>query len=1157
MFFTLVSYALKNEIIVVSDDNYPPYIFRDVDGRLKGIIVDQWNLWEKKTGIKVNLIAMDWGKAQQFMNEGKADVIDTVFKTSKRELIYDFTKPYADLEVPVFFNKNISGITDVHSLEGFTIGVKDGDACIDVLKSNGIDSLKIYDNYESIVIAAEQKKLHVFCIDKPPALYYLYKYKIYDEYHYSMNLYTGQFHRAVKKGDTELLQEMELGFSKITPKEYHQINEKWMGKTLEGKNVGKYLFYIIIAISAVALLMLSYSMVLRSAVNKKTFQLTKLLEELQKSEAHNTALLNANPDLIFLVNKAGVIMDFRSPDVNMLVMKPDAFLGKNIRDLIFPSVVIQNFQKNIKKTIENGIIQTYEYEVALPDGQKYYEARFVPYEQDMVMAFCRDITDSKNVQTVIHNSRETYELIIDNINDGFFDWNIQTNDVFFSPQWRELLGSDVRDWEKKVHPDDLMHVKKMIDDHIEGILPFIHLECRLIVPDLSIKWLMGRARIVKYDQLGKPLRMVGTFTDITENKRIELALRESEQRFRELADLLPQTIYETDKNGRITFVNKFAYDLFGYTTEDINKGLTLLDVVDDSNKERALKNVFEIMNGANNKVNEYILIDKNKKQIPVAIFSVPIVHDTVTIGMRGIIVDISERKKYEKELQNAKDYLKTIINSVSSPIISADADGNITETNKAAEDMSKIQNGDVENGSLWDRFPCLKQYRGLFTSVVDTNQSEIVRCEHFNGALKSFYRIFMYPLQFEGNRGAVVRIDDITDAEKKDEQLRQAQKMETIGTLAGGLAHDFNNQLGGIIGSLSLINLMLKKNLDIEKLKRYISVMDEAAHRASDMVQQLLTLSRKKESILVPVDLNTIIDNVMRICMTTFDKSIDLNIEKFASAAVVNADPGQLEQVLLNICVNAMHSMTIMREKGDQGGVLSVKLLRHHYTDEFKQQFQSVVVADYYELQVSDTGVGIPSDELEKIFDPFFTTKDKGEGTGLGLTMAYNIIAQHNGLIDVHSEIEKGSLFSIYLPVLDTSEVLSQESSDKVIVKGEGLILIIDDELIMRQTSRHILEECGYSVLAAPSGEQGIALYKEKIDEIAAVLLDLSMPKMSGKDTFIALKSINPAIKVLLISGYKQDQRVAESLKLGVNSFLQKPFTIDVLSKRISELLKP
>ncbi|MBE0602098.1 MAG: transporter substrate-binding domain-containing protein, partial [Deltaproteobacteria bacterium] len=221
--------AAQKAIKVVMDDNYPPYVFRDGSGRLQGILVDQWRLWEEKTGVRAEVHAMDWGEALRRMEAGEFDVIDTIFQNESRERVYDFSKPNVKLEVPVFFQKNISGITDASSLKGFPVAVKNGDAAVDYLLRRGVNRLVGYDSYEEIVRAAREHKVGVFVMDKPPAMYFLYKMGIHDQFRVSKPLYVGEFHRAVLKGNKPLLATVEDGFARISPAELKEIDRKWFG----------------------------------------------------------------------------------------------------------------------------------------------------------------------------------------------------------------------------------------------------------------------------------------------------------------------------------------------------------------------------------------------------------------------------------------------------------------------------------------------------------------------------------------------------------------------------------------------------------------------------------------------------------------------------------------------------------------------------------------------------------------------------------------------------------------------------------------------------------------------------------------------------------------------------------------------------------------
>ncbi len=400
----------------------------------------------------------------------------------------------------------------------------------------------------------------------------------------------------------------------------------------------------------------------------------------------------------------------------------------------------------------------------------------------------------------------------------------------------------------------------------------------------------------------------------------------------------------------------------------------------------------------------------------------------------------------------------------------------------------------------------------------------------------------------------------IKSIRKTGDQLRQAQKMETVGTLAGGLAHDFNNMLGGIVGTLSLMQNRLDTDgfLENKKLEEYMSTMNECSLRAASMVQQLLALSRKQEMSFTSVDLNTTVSHVMKICENSFDKSVQLTRTTPDYPVIVKADPTQIEQVLLNLCVNAEHSMTIMRNSSEKwGGELSISISEITADSFFIKTHPELREGDYYLLSVRDTGTGMDVSTVAKIFNPFFTTKKNGVGSGLGLSMVYNIVKQHEGMIDVYSEPGLGSSFHIYLPVLREDKTgKKEESSVKKLPAGNGLVLIIDDEKTMRNIAAEILKTCGYDVLLAENGLEGVRLFKKYHESIKAVLLDMVMPKISGKEAFIKMKAIDPDVKVILTSGFRQDDRVQKVLELGVEMFVQKPYTLEKLANAIDDVLK-
>jgi PAS domain S-box-containing protein len=520
-----------------------------------------------------------------------------------------------------------------------------------------------------------------------------------------------------------------------------------------------------------------------------------------------------------------------------------------------------------------------------------------------------------------------------------------------------------------------------------------------------------------------------------------------------------------------------------------------------------------------------------------------------------------ELHERQQEMAHMRMYLKNIIDSMPSMLISVNEAGIIVEWNEAASRITGIPSIEAIGKEVWALLPHMEKYRGYFKEVIETKTSKEFHSEIIHtGETEEYHTISIFPLIANGIKGIVIRVDDVTEMEKKEQQLRQAQKMEIIGTLAGGLAHDFNNILGGITGSLSLLKFKLQqdKELDRDFMIKYLNIMEEAGRRAADLVKQLLSISSKQEMTLEPVDLDITVEHVMQICRNSFDKRIDLEPLLSGTKAMIKASPTQIEQVLLNLCVNAAHAMTTMRKENEpQGGKLTVSLKNIFADKIFCIAHPEAHEIEYWALTVQDTGVGMDTRTIAKIFDPFFTTKQKDKGTGLGLAMVYNIVQQHGGFIDVYSVVGLGSTFNIYLPVLQGAESAASTEKPFVIPKGEGLILVVDDEEFLRQTAKAILEECGFDVILAENGEEGVMVFEERHGEIKAVLLDMLMPKKSGKEAYLEMKKIDPGLKVLLASGFRQDERVESVLNLGVQGFVQKPYSLESLSKSIFAVINP
>jgi two-component system cell cycle sensor histidine kinase/response regulator CckA len=385
---------------------------------------------------------------------------------------------------------------------------------------------------------------------------------------------------------------------------------------------------------------------------------------------------------------------------------------------------------------------------------------------------------------------------------------------------------------------------------------------------------------------------------------------------------------------------------------------------------------------------------------------------------------------------------------------------------------------------------------------------------------------------------------DITERKLLEQRFLQAQKMESIGLLAGGIAHDFNNILGGILGYASWMKTNLKEG---HHFFRPVDTIEKSAQRAAELTAQLLAFARGGKYDIKTASLNTVIVESLKIISGTFDKSIIIETHLDESLPTVEIDIGQIQQVLINLCVNARDAMP-------GGGRMTIQssLIVLGEKDVLNQL--DAHPGWFAVLMVSDTGVGMDENVKQRIFEPFFTTKEKGKGTGLGLSMVYGVVKNHGGFVNVYSEVGEGSTFKIYLPLSGKPLVLEHGINEEM-AGGHESILIIDDEAVIREVAGDILGSYGYRVQLAPDGEAGIKIYEKQEPRSDLVILDMIMPRQGGRETFLKLKKINPAIKVLFSTGYSQNEKVSEIISLGVSGFIQKPYQVNDLLSKVREIL--
>jgi signal transduction histidine kinase len=384
----------------------------------------------------------------------------------------------------------------------------------------------------------------------------------------------------------------------------------------------------------------------------------------------------------------------------------------------------------------------------------------------------------------------------------------------------------------------------------------------------------------------------------------------------------------------------------------------------------------------------------------------------------------------------------------------------------------------------------------------------------------------------------------LTEKTQLQENLRQSQKMESIGTLAGGIAHDFNNSLAGIVGGAYILQ---DDSLPAEQRREYVNLILKAAQRAGELTKKLLAFSRKTDKVTKPVDVTTIINDTITMLHRTIDKKIAIGSKFLAGNTWVMGDYTLLQNVFLNLGINAGHAMP---DGGTLDFIVDTVVLTEDYCrlSPFK-----ITCGNYLKISVTDTGCGIPPEILSRIFEPFFTTKEPGKGTGLGLAAVYGTIQDHNGAIGVVSEVNRGTTFDIFLPLSEMPALQPLEEPPPP--RGSGTILIIDDEEMIRTTLSVLLTRLGYKILTAENGHSGLSLYKTHCSEIRLVLLDMIMPTMAGRETFKVLQEIDPTLPIIVITGFSGEKDLQSLLGKGVAGVIHKPFRELELAQMIAKFL--
>lgn len=755
------------------------------------------------------------------------------------------------------------------------------------------------------------------------------------------------------------------------------------------------------------------------------------------------------------------------------------------------------------------------------------------------------------------NSRERiiaelrFQRAMDASKDGIFDWDIETKEIYYSPGWKRMLGYEPEElpddssiWGTLMHPDDVKASWAMMNNVIDGKIDRFEKEFKMRHKDGHWVEILSRSNLYKDEQSGK-VRIVGTHVDISERKQIEKVLQENESRYHELFNNIKSgvAIYTVVDNGK------------DFIFKDFNKAGEALD--GDSRESLIGKSIFEVRPG----IKEFGIIEVFQRvwqtnipeNFPATIYRdgqvekwyENYVYSLPTGDIVAVFDDVTEKIRTEATLKASEEWHRSILETAMDGIWQLDTSGKIVEVNQTYCRMSGYNSKELLGMNVSDLE--IKEPEQQFTkhmkSLVLKGQDRFESKHRRKDGSVFDVEVSVQYKKRDGGR-CLCFLRDITLQRQLAEQLRQAQKMESIGNLAGGIAHDFNNILFPIIGMAE----MLKEDLPPGSAEQeHADEILQAGKRASDLVKQILAFSRQHEHEMHPVKIQQIIKEVLKLSRSSIPTNIEINQFLQPDCGVVLADATQLHQIGMNLVTNAYHAVQ------DQGGTITVEVREIEIGEKLNDL--DISPGKYATLTVADTGIGIPEEHMDKIFEPYFTTKELGKGTGLGLSVVYGIVKEHQGEIKVTSKQKKGSSFKIYLPIIVDHKLIDVTHNTSLLPTGMEHILLVDDEPQIAKLEKQMLERLGYKVTELTSSLSVLETFRKNPDMYDLVISDMSMPQMTGDRLAGELLAMKPDIPIIICTGFSERFSKEDLIKMGIKSVLMKPVVKAIIAKEVRNVL--
>lgn len=894
------------------------------------------------------------------------------------------------------------------------------------------------------------------------------------------------------------------------------------------------------------------------------FDLTERRHAQQQLRLQSAALQSA-ANAVVITDCKGTVLWVNPAFTSLTGYTPQEVVGQNPHVLKSGQHDVQ-FYRTLWETVLSGQIWHGEIVNRRKDGSLYTEEMTITPVRDAggsishFIAIKQDVSERKRAQEELRQSEERFRLAFEKGPLGVILVGLDRRLFRVNQAMCEMLGyteqqllsltiTDITSPEERER--DWQRSEKLL----KGEISSQKWEKRYLKKNGETLEAEVTATLVR-DAGGKPLYAMALIEDITERKRADLTLQESRARLAGIIASAMDAIISVDEDYRVVLFNEAAEKIFGWTAREA-LGQSLDRFIPERFRQSHREHIrtFAQTNSsprAKGQGKSLIGLRSDGTEFPIDA-SISQLEVAGKKFFTAIVRDITERTRSMEALREANEFNHQMLTSAREGIVVYDRDLRFRIWNPFMEELSGVPARKVVGQQVLDVFPVLREW-GVYANLEKAVAGQVVTSADYAygppfATRSGWFSVQYSPLRDAADQivGVIEILRDVTERKHLEEQFRQAQKMEAVGRLAGGIAHDFNNMLGVIIGYSQLLQ---EKFGPEDPAGKQLAEVKKAADHAASLTRQLLAFSRKQ--VLHPrvLDPNTVVQDLDKMLRRMIGEDIELIIYQSTALGNVMADPGRLEQVLMNLAVNARDAMP-------QGGQLIIETTNVDLDETYAEGHQPTVPGRYVMLAVSDTGCGMDAETKAHIFEPFYTTKEAGQGTGLGLSTVYGVVKQSGGYIWVYSELGRGTTFKIYLPRVD--EALAGDAPAQTTLLAEtpasGTILLVEDEEPLRRLASSLLAHAGYAVLEANSGPDALELARQHAGRIDLLLTDVVMPGMSGREVAERLDLLRPAIKVVYMSGYTDDLIAQHGIMGPGMVLLEKPFTRESLLSKVREAL--